>query len=508
MSKGSCRLERKENMLSLALCLAIAAAALAICSRSSPLYPINDWVDSNCFFTVGKAMMSGKTVYLDIYEQKGIFLYFLHALAYLVSPRSFFGVYLIEVASFAAFLYITYRISRLFSGRAASVACLAPLSLAVLCTRAFCQGDSAEQLLMPLLLYPVYCLLRSLAEGRGGVPTKRETAAVGVLFTLTLLTKFTLIGVFFGCVVALILICIIRREMALCLSRALYFLAGAAAAAVPAVVYLAANGALPAFFEVYFYNNMFLYPLYSGDYTVWQNLLYSVLTNPVCFAAIAGGLAFTVASIRKKEASVALPVVWFFSFFFVYVGGRFYEYYALGVAFLAATGAAALAYFAERATGLLKNARRERIVSVALAAVATVSAIGLCLPCSSNTFLLGKAREETWQYKFAAIIERSDEKTLVNYGALDLGLYTATGIVPDERFFCHLNIELDEMEQALDEAVSERRAKFVVFRGGASINSVPKLITQNYTLVARETSHLEFEGSTATYYLFERKQSK
>ena len=157
---------------------------------------------------------------------------------------------------------------------------------------------------------------------------------------------------------------------------------------------------------------------------------------------------------------------------------------------------------------MLKNARRERIVSVALAAVATVSAIGLCLPCSSNTFLLGKAREETWQYKFAAIIERSDEKTLVNYGALDLGLYTETGIVPDERFFCHLNIELDEMEQSLDQAVSERRAKFVVFRGGASINSVPKLITQNYTLVARETSHLEFEGSTATYYLFERKQSK
>lgn len=508
MTERSHRIERKENTVAIAICIAIATAALAICSRSSPFYPINDWVDSNCFFTVGKSMVSGKVPYLDIYEQKGIFLYFLHALAYLVSPRGFFGVYLIEVASFSAFLYITYRISRLFSGRIASAACLAPLSLAVLCTRAFCQGDSAEQLLMPLLLYPVYCLLRSLREGRGGVPTKWETAIVGAFFALALLTKFTLVGVFFGCTLSLVVICIIRREMKLCLLRALWFLAGAVAAVLPFAVYLGANGALPAFFEVYFYNNMFLYPLYSGGYTVWQNLIYSTLANPVCFASLAAGLAFLIVRIRKKEASVALPVIWFFSFFFIYVGGRSYEYYALGVVFLSATGAAALAFLAEKGARLIKNEKRERIVSVAVAVIASVSAIALCLPCSSNTFLLGRSREDTWQYKFAEIIERSDEKTLVNYGALDLGLYTAAGIVPDERFFCHLNIELDEMETALDRAVSERRAKFVVYRGGPSISSVPALITENYKLVARERSHLEFEGSTATYYLFERKQPK
>lgn len=54
-------------------CLVVAAGVLAVCTKSSFLYPLNDWVDSNCFYTVGKAMVHGKVLYRDIYEQKGPF---------------------------------------------------------------------------------------------------------------------------------------------------------------------------------------------------------------------------------------------------------------------------------------------------------------------------------------------------------------------------------------------------------------------------------------------------
>ena len=58
---------------------------LGVCSKSSPLYPMNDWVDVNCFFTVGRGITHGMVPYLDLYEQKGPLIYFLYALAALIS---------------------------------------------------------------------------------------------------------------------------------------------------------------------------------------------------------------------------------------------------------------------------------------------------------------------------------------------------------------------------------------------------------------------------------------
>ena len=51
-------------------CLA-AFVMILLCSKSSPLYPMNDWVDVNCFFTVGRGMLHGLVPYRDLYEQKG-----------------------------------------------------------------------------------------------------------------------------------------------------------------------------------------------------------------------------------------------------------------------------------------------------------------------------------------------------------------------------------------------------------------------------------------------------
>lgn len=39
-----------------AYCLLVAAGCLLVCSKSSPLYPINDWSDANIYFSMGKGM--------------------------------------------------------------------------------------------------------------------------------------------------------------------------------------------------------------------------------------------------------------------------------------------------------------------------------------------------------------------------------------------------------------------------------------------------------------------
>ena len=68
---------RNTNVRILSLAFICSLLFITICSKSSFLYPMNDWVDTQCFFTVGKAMVNGKVLYADIYEQKGPLLYFL-----------------------------------------------------------------------------------------------------------------------------------------------------------------------------------------------------------------------------------------------------------------------------------------------------------------------------------------------------------------------------------------------------------------------------------------------
>ena len=36
------------------VCLLFAAVFLLLCTKSSPLYPLNEWVDANIYFTIGK----------------------------------------------------------------------------------------------------------------------------------------------------------------------------------------------------------------------------------------------------------------------------------------------------------------------------------------------------------------------------------------------------------------------------------------------------------------------
>jgi hypothetical protein len=92
----------------------ISFVTITLFSKSSFLYPFNDWVDANCFMTVGKSVLKGIVPYRDLYEQKGPLLYFIHTAAALVSSTSFIGVYVIEViASFIVLLYV-YKIALIY----------------------------------------------------------------------------------------------------------------------------------------------------------------------------------------------------------------------------------------------------------------------------------------------------------------------------------------------------------------------------------------------------------
>lgn len=92
----------------------LVAVILLFAVQSSPLYPFNEWVDPNVFLTMGKAILSGKVIYRDIYDQKGPYIYFMHALCALIDGDGFFGVYIMEVIACSVFMYFNLKILKLY----------------------------------------------------------------------------------------------------------------------------------------------------------------------------------------------------------------------------------------------------------------------------------------------------------------------------------------------------------------------------------------------------------
>ena len=106
-----------QTILRMGFALLVSFAVLTVCSKNSFLYPMNDWVDVNCFFTVGRGITHGLVPYRDLYDQKGPLLYFVYALAALISEHSFLGVFVIETLLFALLLFIGGRIAELLSAK-------------------------------------------------------------------------------------------------------------------------------------------------------------------------------------------------------------------------------------------------------------------------------------------------------------------------------------------------------------------------------------------------------
>lgn len=68
--------DRFKRMTEGGFLLLAAFILLLFATRSSFLYPYNDWNDANSYFSVGKALFHGKMPYRDVFDQKGMYLYF------------------------------------------------------------------------------------------------------------------------------------------------------------------------------------------------------------------------------------------------------------------------------------------------------------------------------------------------------------------------------------------------------------------------------------------------
>lgn len=467
-----------------------ALITIALCSKSSILYPFNDAADGNCFLTVGKALINGKVLYRDIIEQKGPYIYFLHSLAAMVSEKTFLFVFVIEIISAFLFLCIIYKTVRLFN-RNIPIGVIALFAALIFSQGGLFHGDEIEELCLPFLALTNYYMMRYVKK-QILIHTK-EMLVVGILAGCIFWAKYTICG-YFACWYVIVAVHQIKNHRMKNLIECFFAgLGGVILSTIPVIIYFAFNNSLSSLWEVYFFANLFKYNNVNAGFTaslfsivknlvngMWVSLRYN-LAN--CIFLLCGVFWF-----RTRKEKILYTTLIGVAFLFICIGMSPQKYYTFIFAAFSAPGILFIWSYAER---IMKSIKVNRVIPLVACAIISIS-------ISPNVYMLSYSQEELPQFRFAEIINTVPNATLLNYGFLDSGYYTTSGIVPNCRYFCKLNMDLEEQTDVQDYYVNNGLTEFVVSRDHR-IDSEYYELCDSYTYF--------FENAYRTDYLYHLKHS-
>ena len=487
---------------------------ITICSRSSFLYVFNIWDDANSYFTVGKCIFRGFVPYRDLFDQKGIMLYFIYGLASLISPTTFFGVYIMEVIAAFFSLLAAFKIYSLFLRSEVMPFILTPVTGAVIySSQDFWWGGSAEEFLFPFVMWGMYLTVRYFRKEYPSPMSYKTVLAGGVLAGCVLNIKFSSLGFFFGWMAFLFFAEVFTGAVKRAFASCFVFLGGMGAATLPWVIYFGINRAIDDWVYVYIYKNVFEY---SKKLSFAERLirLYEILKdhsteNVLVFALVFIGVVyFTIAAIRtaagKKESRYIinlklselfnLGMLLFFLVFVIFIGGVSLLYYPFPMNGFVIFGFIPFCYIIE---GLVGDRSGYALVAGSLILSFLVSWFG-----SMNVKTMYLKEDDLYLFKFRDYIKASgvsDPKIIVEY-TFDVGLYTVLDVEPICYYFQTQTLNMDEVLEYQKQYLHSGEADFVV-----TSNYEAEGIGDRYDLVMED--RLQFDKFDQTYYLYQRNSN-
>lgn len=502
--------QRRASRWVFLLCLGISALFMLLCTKSSPFYPLNDWVDVNIYFTIGKGMFHGLVPYAQLYDQKGPTAYLLYGLSSLVSGNSYFGVYLLETVSFAFFLFAVQRILSLYVEKNTLLA-LPLFAAAILGSLSFSHGGSLEEVLMPLFAWSLYDTLKYF-KNEYPAPVPLGMIARNAFFAgLMLYGKFILLAFYVAWMGVFVVAQFAAKQWKRALISGALFILVMVGAGIPWMIYFAARGALKDFFYYYFYQNIFGYsylddPLYiTMPFAIVKSVGAFSFRNPQIAFFIALGLVWFAAQKRAAVKTLEKVNYWLLAAFLsagIYCGGQGYRYYGLVLTPFMALGFVPLLQFWNRtADERIERARRvkPRARRTALYGALTLAMLAAALATTDNRYMLFTARETTPQYRFANELKKKDAQdvqTLLCYDFPDAGFYEAAGVIPQYRFFATSNVAMTQVKDEQARYLAEKLPAFIITRN-------EELEAGGYALLDTAVYPYEEDGAR-TYRLYER----
>ncbi len=261
--------------------------------------------DSGAFLYVGQAITRGLTPYVDVWDHKGIIVYWVNAAASLLSPNSTWGIWIIDFILLVVDLVVSFRLTRRLFGLLAALW----VGLAWLFTMPFLKFlNFTEFYALPLQFLALYSFYASTDNTRD----RKYAALLGIVFALAFFIRANLVAVFGAIILYWLWNALKPSKRKAALRRFIHFSVGAATVGIFLVVYFLITHSLEAMIDALFRYNV-IYAATSGSLTIRTAAMlhgFSLLSySGLSFLGAAGWLAGAILLLRQRTAMIKLHAV-------------------------------------------------------------------------------------------------------------------------------------------------------------------------------------------------------
>ena len=189
-------------------------------SRSTSFLYIFEGADPSIFKQMGQAVLNGKIMYIDYFDNKGCLLYFIHAFGLWLGGDMF--LLLFQAISLFVTLLIWNQLLELYRDRRSRRICLI-VALVMLCCF-YGAGDQTQEWCLPWISYPLLVFLRSY-KSKTDLPL-RHMFIIGLCFGVITFIQVNNACAFLGFIAFLWIQYLRKKEFKKLLSSVACFIAG------------------------------------------------------------------------------------------------------------------------------------------------------------------------------------------------------------------------------------------------------------------------------------------
>lgn len=287
-------------------------------SRATSFLYFFEGADPSVFKQMGRAVLKGKIMYIDYFDNKGCLLYFIHALGLWLGGN--FCLLIMQACTLTATLFIWNRMLELYRNVNQKLLGLSIALVLLLCF--YGAGDQTQEWCLPFISYPLLVYFRAYKTKTEISPLKMFL--IGLCFGIITFIQINNACAFLGFIVYLWIQYLVKKDFKQLFSSILCCLCGWLIIAIPCVLYFYIVAGEHGVYEM-FYASFLSNLEYMGHQ--WKPRFFHVVVYSLFVVAL---LAIQIIN-SHKEKSIIIPFVFSIGLFVVTFGKLCNSFYLIAL---------------------------------------------------------------------------------------------------------------------------------------------------------------------------------
>jgi hypothetical protein len=209
----------------------ISVLFVVLFSRSTSFLYLFEGSDPSIFKQMGRAILKGKIIYIDYFDNKDCILYFIHALGLWLGGDFF--ILLMQAFSLTVTLFIWDKMLALYRDERSRLICICMALLLLLCF--YGAGDQTQEWCLPFISYPLWVYFHAYKMKSEIRPL--QMLFIGICFGVICFIQINNACAFLGFIAYLWFQYLLKKDFRKLLQSVGCFIAGWIIIAIPCILY-------------------------------------------------------------------------------------------------------------------------------------------------------------------------------------------------------------------------------------------------------------------------------